>query len=100
MSRLAEVVGRTGNNAVALEDMRNGLEAFCRGAGIAPESLPAEAQGRLLHLAGRLFREALVGMKDLERTRTETRNRYRIEPRRPRPMTRARRLRASWWRTS
>ena len=64
---------------MALEDMRNGLEAFCRGAGIAPDRLPAEAQGRLLHLAGRLFREALVGMKDLERTRTETRNRYRIE---------------------
>ncbi len=59
--------------------MRTGLEAFCRGAGITPESLPADAQGRLLHLAGRLFREAFVGLKDLERTRSETRNRYRIE---------------------
>lgn len=58
---------------------RSGLEAFCRGAGIAAAELPAEAQGRLLHLAGRLLREALVGFKDLERTRAETRNRYRIE---------------------
>jgi len=33
----------------------------------------------LLHLAGRLFREALVGFKELERSRSETRNRFRIE---------------------
>jgi type VI secretion system protein len=82
MARLAEAVAREpriGTGAVAQEEMRTGLEAFCRGAGIAPESLPAEAQGRLLHLAGRLFREAFVGLKDLERTRGETRNRYRIE---------------------
>jgi type VI secretion system FHA domain protein len=82
MARLAEAVAREpriGTSAATLEDMRTGLEAFCRGAGIAPESLPADAQGRLLHLAGRLFREAFVGLKDLERTRSETRNRYRIE---------------------
>ena len=59
--------------------MHTGLDAFCRGAGIAAERLPQEAQGRLLHLAGRMFREALVGFKELERTRAETRNRYRIE---------------------
>jgi type VI secretion system FHA domain protein len=93
MARLAEAVGRepkNGASATALEDVRTGLEAFCRGAGIEPERLPAEAQGRLLHLAGRLFREALVGFKDLERSRSETRNRYRIdsppqEPDDPRP---------------
>jgi type VI secretion system protein len=79
LARLAEAVGREPKNPIALEDMRSGLEAFCRGAGIAPESLPADAQGRLLHLAGRLFREAFVGFKDLERTRGDTRNRYRIE---------------------
>jgi type VI secretion system protein len=83
MARLAEAVAREpkiGAVSVALEDVHTGLDAFCRGAGIAPERLPAEAQGRLLHLAGRLFRELLVGFKDLERTRSETRNRYRIEP--------------------
>jgi type VI secretion system FHA domain protein len=82
MARLAEALGReprNGPGALALEDVHTGLDAFCRGAGIAPERLPADAQGRLLHLAGRLFREALVGFKDLERTRGETRNRYRIE---------------------
>jgi type VI secretion system protein len=82
MARLAEAVGRepkTGASVIALEDVRTGLDAFCRGAGIESERLPADAQGRLLHLAGRLFREALVGFKDLERSRSETRNRYRIE---------------------
>ena len=88
MARLAEAVGREpriGASPFALEDMRNGLEAFCRGAGIDPERLPADAQTRLLHLAGRLFRETLVGFKDLERTRTDTRNRYRIETAPPDP---------------
>jgi type VI secretion system protein len=82
MARLAEAVAReprVGNSVMALEDLRSGLDAFCRGAGIIPERLPAEAQGRMLHLAGRLVREAFVGLKELERTRAETRNRYRIE---------------------
>jgi type VI secretion system protein len=84
MARLAEAVREPRNvspgaAAIALGDVHTGLEAFCRGAGIDSEQLPPEAQGRLLHLAGRLFREALVGFKDLERTRSNTRNRYRIE---------------------
>jgi type VI secretion system FHA domain protein len=82
MSRLAERVASeqkssTGVNALA--DVHSGLDAFCRGAGIDVERLPADAQTRMLHLAGRLFREALVGFKDLERTRADTRNRFRIE---------------------
>jgi type VI secretion system protein len=64
---------------MSLGDVHSGLDAFCRGAGVDTERLPAEAQGRLLHLAGRLFREALVGFKELDRTRADTRNRYRIE---------------------
>jgi type VI secretion system FHA domain protein len=82
LARLAEAVARepkNGNGALALADVHSGLDAFCRGAGIETEQLPADAQTRLLHLAGRLFRETLVGLKDLERTRTSTRNRYRIE---------------------
>ncbi len=79
MARLAEAVGREPRSPIALEDMRSGLEAFCRGAGISADSLPADAQSRLLHLAGRLYREAFVGFRELERTRAETRNRYRIE---------------------
>ena len=69
--------------------MQSGLQAFCRGAGIDAEKLPADAQTRLLHLAGQLLREALVGLKDLERSRSEIRNRFRIEipadPDDPRP---------------
>jgi len=88
MARLAEAVARepkSGNGVMALADVHSGLDAFCRGAGIDIEKLPADAQSRLLHLAGRLFRETLVGLKDLERTRAGTRNRYRIEtpPREP-----------------
>jgi type VI secretion system protein len=80
MARPAEAVREPrAASVLALEDVHTGLDAFCRGAGIDPEKLPAEAQGRLLHLAGRLLREALVGFKDLERSRAETRNRYRVE---------------------
>ena len=81
LARLAEAVSQPRNSGsfLSLEDAHTGLDAFCRGAGIAPDRLPPEAQGRLLHLAGRLFREALVGFKELARTRVETRNRYRIE---------------------
>jgi type VI secretion system protein len=83
MARLAEAVAREPKNgaggALVLADVHTGLDAFCRGAGIEAERLPADAQGRLLHLAGRLFREMLVGLKDLERTRANSRNRYRIE---------------------
>ena len=82
LARLAEAVSREpkGSGAFhALDDVHSGLDAFCRGAGIEPEKLPAEAQARVLHLAGRLFREALLGFKELERTRADFRNRYRIE---------------------
>ncbi|HEY3786292.1 MAG TPA: type VI secretion system-associated FHA domain protein TagH [Steroidobacteraceae bacterium] len=92
IARLAKAAGRdprNGANAPALFDVHSGLQAFCRGAGIEAEQLPADAQTRMLHLAGQLFREALVGLKELERARNDTRNRYRIElptePDDPRP---------------
>jgi type VI secretion system protein len=81
IARLAKAAGRDsrGASAPALYDVQSGLQAFCRGAGIEPEKLPAEAQTRLLHLTGQLLREALVGLKDLERSRSEIRDRFRIE---------------------
>ncbi len=92
VARLARAAAREPrSNAAnaALYDVQTGLQAFCRGAGIDADKLPADAQTRMLHLAGQLFREALVGLKDLERSRSETRNRYRIElpadPEDPRP---------------
>ena len=68
-----------GATPAQLMDVNSGLQVFCRGAGIDADQLPADAQTRLLHLAGQLFREALVGLKELERSRNESRNRFRIE---------------------
>jgi type VI secretion system FHA domain protein len=92
IARLAKAAGRDsrGASAPALYDVQSGLQAFCRGAGIEPEKLPPEAQTRMLHLTGQLLREALVGLKDLERSRSEIRDRFRIdlpppEPDDPRP---------------
>jgi type VI secretion system FHA domain protein len=92
IARLAKAAARDPKNNVstpALYDVQSGLHAFCRGAGIDADKLPPEAQTRMLHLAGQLFREALVGFKELDRSRQDTRNRYRIElptePDDPRP---------------
>ena len=68
-----------GATPAQLMDVNSGLQVFCRGAGIEADQLPVDAQTRLLHLAGQLFREALVGLKELERSRNESRNRFRIE---------------------
>jgi type VI secretion system FHA domain protein len=92
IARLAKAASRdpkNGASAPALYDVHSGLQAFCRGAGVEVERLPPDAQTRLLHLAGQLFRETLVGLKELDRSRNDTRNRYRIElpvdPDDPRP---------------
>jgi type VI secretion system protein len=87
IARLAKAAGRDsrGVSAPALYDVHSGLQAFCRGAGIDPEKLPLDAQTRLLHLTGQLLREALVGLKDLERSRSEIRDRFRIELPPPEP---------------
>jgi len=97
MARLAKAarrdpkIGTNGANGIhgasgaALFDVSTGLQVFCRGAGIDADRLPVDAQTRLLHLAGQLFREALVGFKDLDRTRNEIRNRFRIELPPPEP---------------
>ena len=87
IARLAKAAGRDSRGAAspALYDVHSGLQAFCRGAGIDPEKLPAEAQTRLLHLVGQLVREALVGLKDLQRSRSEIRDRFRIELPPPEP---------------
>lgn len=75
------------SNAAARSDQRRaaaaesgGFVAFCKGAGIDPDELPAEGRVRLLQLAGQLFREALLGLKDLERVRYEMMGPYRLTP--------------------
>jgi type VI secretion system protein len=70
-------------------EVQTGLQAFCRGAGLDVRLLPADAQARLLQLVGQLFREALVGLKDLERARGQIRDRFHVtlaaDPEDPRP---------------
>jgi type VI secretion system protein len=94
LERLARAVQKSrdehqGASMPALYDMQNGLRVFCRGAGIDAEQLPPDSQTRMLHLVGQLLREMLVGLKDLERTRHELHNRFRInsqtDPDDPRP---------------
>jgi len=59
-------------------DVDAGLAAFCRGAGIDPRSLPPEARTASLQLAGQLLRETVLGLMDLQQSRTEYRNRFRM----------------------
>jgi type VI secretion system protein len=63
---------RTAANPPVTPDATSGLAAFCKGAGIAADHFAPDLQARLLHLAGQLLRETLVGLKDLERVRTDT----------------------------
>ena len=60
-------------------DLEAGLAAFCRGAGVDPRAIPADARGAALHLAGQLLRESVVGLMDLNQNRAEFRNRFRID---------------------
>ncbi len=83
IERLARAAARArdarGPSLPVPHEVQTGLEAFCRGAGVEIGRLPADAQPRVLHLVGRLLREALVGLKDLERAREEIRSRLRID---------------------
>jgi type VI secretion system protein ImpI/type VI secretion system protein len=58
--------------------MEAGYAAFCRGAGVDPSAIGAEARGAALQLAGQLLRESVIGLMDLNQTRNEFRNRFRI----------------------
>ncbi len=48
-----------------------GIAAFCKGAGIDPASLPAEARAQILQEAGQALREMMLGLMDLSRSRAE-----------------------------
>jgi type VI secretion system protein len=80
---------RTAASPPVVPDANSGLAAFCKGAGIAADHFAPELQGRVLHLAGQLVREALVGLKDLERVRSASLRPMQIElpldPDDPRP---------------
>jgi type VI secretion system FHA domain protein len=55
-----------------------GLQAFCRGAGIGPETLPVDAHARMLHVAGQLVRECLVGLKAATRHQQDQRSQLHV----------------------
>src|ERR1700677_1672677 len=61
-------------------DFDLGLAAFCRGAGVDPRNISSEARNTALQLAGQLLREAVLGLMDLNQSRNEFRNRFRISP--------------------
>lgn len=56
----------------------NGVDAFCRGAGIDPSALPLEAQHALLQLAGQMMREVVLGLMDTLKGRADQKNRLRL----------------------
>jgi predicted component of type VI protein secretion system len=60
-------------------DNATGVEAFCRGAGIDASAFAADAQARLLHLAGLMLREALAGLKGLALAQRDMRDQQQIE---------------------
>jgi type VI secretion system protein len=60
--------------AAPAEAGNSGADAFFRGAGVDPRRVPAEAQARVLQLAGLLLREALMGLKGLALAQRELRD--------------------------
>ena len=55
-----------------------GVDAFCRGAGIDPASLPADAQNVLMTLAGQMVRESVLGLMESLKGRSDLKSRLRL----------------------
>jgi type VI secretion system protein len=75
-----EAAARAQSPALYEGDFDVGLAAFCRGAGIDPRNLNPEARSGVLQLAGQLLRESVLGLMDLNQSRNDFRNRFRISP--------------------
>ncbi len=56
----------------------SGLEAFCRGAGIDPSTLPSDAQHALLTMAGQMLREVVLGLMEALKGRADLKSRLRL----------------------
>jgi type VI secretion system protein len=61
-------------------DVEIGLNAFCRGAGVDPRNIGPEVRAVVMQMAGQLLRESLLGLMDLNQSRNEFRNRFRVSP--------------------
>jgi type VI secretion system protein len=66
---------RSANGARELDA---GVEAFCRGIGIDPASLPGEAHAAMLTMAGQMLREVAVSLMDALKTRSDLKSRLHI----------------------
>lgn len=62
----------------ATDHVDSGVEAFCRGAGIDPTSLPADTQAALLTLAGQLVRESVLGLMETLKGRSDLKSKLRL----------------------
>jgi type VI secretion system FHA domain protein len=60
------------------QDLQAGLVAFCKGAGLEVDSLPAEAHASLLTLAGQILREVVHGVMEANKSRGEIKARYAV----------------------
>ena len=56
-------------------ELSAGLEAFCRGAGIDPNSIGSESQVTMLTLAGQMVREVALGLMEALKARGEIKSR-------------------------
>ena len=72
-----------GSAALFEGDCDLGLATFCRGAGVDPRSISSEARLHALQLAGQILREAVLGLMDLNQSRNEFRNRFRMSAPQP-----------------
>ena len=68
-----------GTNSQRILDLRGGLDAFLRGAGVDPERLSVQNEVETLQVAGRLLREALLGLKEILRAQQAFLDANRIE---------------------
>jgi type VI secretion system protein len=68
--------GKRGSDG--LGELQAGVEAFCRGAGIDPSVLPADAHASLLTLGGQMVREVVLDLMEALRSRGDQKNRFHI----------------------
>ncbi|GAC1305437.1 MAG: type VI secretion system-associated FHA domain protein TagH [Steroidobacteraceae bacterium] len=55
-----------------------GLEAFCRGAGLDPQTIAPDVRAQVLQTVGQLVRESVLGLMDLAQSHAELRARFKI----------------------
>ena len=57
-------------------ELNAGVEAFCRGLGVDPSSLPSELQTTTLTLAGQMLREVALALMEALKSRGEFKSRF------------------------